>query len=933
MVASPKIVWLDKNSDGDEIKEYLSQLESLGYSNIKCYKTINDSINYLKTIKFEETVIIVSGSLYNLFIKEFKNNLNDIYIIPKIIIFTSNIKGFKQNSEKDFINDPFYNKGGIHDQFEDIKNFILNQSNQQNISLLKREDKGDLSFERIDCEEKLLLPMFYKLLIQVTPNDNIEDFTRNLYNKYSKCKEMEELLKPIISMSHIPNELLSKYYARAYTIESDFYFDLNKELRKENNKDNKYLPFIKVLYEGFKFETLSLEPNTFLYRGTRLAENEVNEIYDFFNTKKENLPPGIVFSKSFLSFSKMKRVAEGFLENQNPKGDGKVKLSKVLFILENEKNIDNSLSAHAEIERLSFHNEKEVLFFPFSSFEIKDIKKNENKNRYEIKLSYLGKNTYLEKWKSQTKILLSNKPTMKNSISSNNIYNSPHNSHHITSFSNTSELLQNPQNINNIIKNNVNQNNEYIHNIGNLSNNNPILPTPINQPIHNRTTSFNLSNLPDSKFKKYLFDSGLIEPKTIESNNNTEKLMKTYEVYKKEQIQLEKNKNNSKNLDNFGNRSSSPNYIIKRIKMPKNEERELIPLHLKEINSQEETKSPNSSIMNKNWQLNINELNTVPMNKFNYSAYNTVNYNPTYKTNFIIGKIIVKENDINKHIRIINSFENFKSNNINVRVDNASRYINENEIRNNCEIKINDKKLKKDFFYFVQMSQPGEYKIEYSFKKNLTKTDFLFANCTNLVALNLFNFHSQDVTNMAYMFYQCTSLKFLEVLHLKTNKVNDMSNMFNGCEKLEYLDLSSFKTNNVFNMSRMFYSCKSLKRLDLYSFDTLKVNNMYSMFFECQSLIELDLSSFNTQNVKNMSRMFSGCRSLAKLDISNFATINAEFMYNLFYENSALKTLNISNFNTDNKANTESMFYGCVSLKPQNIICKRNVIKKVNYYE
>ena len=50
----------------------------------------------------------------------------------------------------------------------------------------------------------------------------------------------------------------------------------------------------------------------------------------------------------------------------------------------------------------------------------------------------------------------------ENSISSNNIYNSPHNSHHITSFSNTSELLQNPQNINNIIKNNVNQNNEYI---------------------------------------------------------------------------------------------------------------------------------------------------------------------------------------------------------------------------------------------------------------------------------------------------------------------------------------------------------------------------------------------------------------------------------------------------------------------------------------
>ena len=61
--------------------------------------------------------------------------------------------------------------------------------------------------------------------------------------------------------------------------------------------------------------------------------------------------------------------------------------------MEKDDNIDYSISTHADIVELSFYEEKEVLFFPFSSFEIKDIKEttNENEKIYEIKLLYLGK--------------------------------------------------------------------------------------------------------------------------------------------------------------------------------------------------------------------------------------------------------------------------------------------------------------------------------------------------------------------------------------------------------------------------------------------------------------------------------------------------------------------------------------------------------------
>ena len=942
MVVIPNIIWLDQNCDGDENMGYISELKFLGYYNINCFKTINEAIECLKKIKFQDTIIIVSGSLYIPFINQLKVHLNEIYVIPKIIIFSSNTKDFIQNNAKDLQNiNPFYIKGGLHTNFQEIKNFIFNQSNGKNKVLLKKKDEGDLIFEYIDSEEKLALPTLYKLLIDVTPNDKIEEFTKNLYNKYSKNEKIEELLEPILSMSGIPNELLSKYYTRIYTIESPFYHDLNKELRKDNNRDNKYLPFIKVLYEGVKLESLSLAPRETLYRGSSLADSEIKKIYEFIKLKKKNLPAGIVFSKSFLSFTKAKNIAEYFLENQTPQGDGNVKLSKVLFILESEDNIDYSLSTHADIEQLADDpREREVLFFPFSSFEIKDINWKEDKKRYEIKLLYLGKNEYIKQLNNQKEIL-SNTPININDQKLDKASSNVSSRSNISCYTNVSELSQNHQNINNM---------------GNIPNNNQTLPKVNNQP--NIPNSLNISNLPDdSTFKQLIINSGLIEPKKIESNNNTAKLMKTYEDYKKKQIQIKKAKiNNAQKFDNNFIPHYPKNYIIKRFEIPEKEGDKLIPLQEnkilfvqdnKIIPIQEKSKNLNGNIKERHLSLTITDpnhynpigdfqpnnniaYNTINNNTINNNTinYNTINYNPIYKTNYIMGILNIKENDVNKHIRVINSYENFFK-----KVDNDLRYTNESEIRNNCEIKINNQKLKKGFFYFVKISEPGNYTIEYSFKKNLSKTDFMFANCTNLVYLDLLNFHAQNVTNMAYMFYQCSSLSLVKASNLETNRVKDMSNMFNGCEQLKHLDLSSINTQNVNNMSRMFFGCKSLETLNLNRFNTKNVNNMYCMFFGCQSLKELDLSSFNTDNVKNMSRMFSDCKSLTKLNISNFNTINTNYMYNLFNVNSSLTNLNVSNFNIENAANTEDMFLGCRSLRPQNIICKRNLFKKVNYFE
>ena len=255
---------------------------------------------------------------------------------------------------------------------------------------MNRDDEGHLTFEYIDCEEKLYYPILYKALIDSTKIDNIDLFTSKIYNKYkNNSNKIKNLLNSIENIQNIPVELLSKYYARLYTAESDnnnnnFYSDINKDLR-ENKKDN-YLSYIKILYEGIKTKSLPLGSNNILYRGTRLLNKEIEIIKKYIKNKKEGLPSAIVFSKTFLSFSKDNKIAENFLKNQKNNNE----LNKVLFILEKDNNIDYNLSTHADIEKISFYpNEKEVLFFPFSSFEIKEIKK--VNDRYEIKLLYLGK--------------------------------------------------------------------------------------------------------------------------------------------------------------------------------------------------------------------------------------------------------------------------------------------------------------------------------------------------------------------------------------------------------------------------------------------------------------------------------------------------------------------------------------------------------------
>ena len=241
-----------------------------------------------------------------------------------------------------------------------------------------------MTFEYIDCKEKLILPLLYQALIELKPDDNIEEYSQFIYKKYFQNEEIKKLFEQIKSIMNIPIKLLSKYYCRLYTINSNFYQDINKELR-ENKKEN-YLIYIKMFYEGIKLKSLPLSSNNVLYRGSKISKNEIQKIKDYLGKKIDGLPGAIVFSKSFLSFSKDKEQAQEFLKDKNKKEN----LCKVLYTIEKDEIIDFNLATHSDIEQISkYPEEKEVLFFPFSSFEIKEIKESQfinesNNNNEEI---------------------------------------------------------------------------------------------------------------------------------------------------------------------------------------------------------------------------------------------------------------------------------------------------------------------------------------------------------------------------------------------------------------------------------------------------------------------------------------------------------------------------------------------------------------------
>ena len=166
--------------------------------------------------------------------------------------------------------------------------------------------------------------------------------------------------------------------------------------------------------------------------------------------------------------------------------------------------------------------------------------------------------------------------------------------------------------------------------------------------------------------------------------------------------------------------------------------------------------------------------------------------------NLIIGEIDIKR--VNQKVRIINSYEQYyRENNFNKY---EKEYENEIEIKQNCEIRINNELIQ--FSYFYTFNKKGKYNIKYTFLLNITKTDYMFYDCSSLKKLNLSNFNTNNIKDMSFMFSNCSSLEYIDVSNSDNSNVKNMRGMLNECSSLININLNNFNTEIVFFLDFFF---------------------------------------------------------------------------------------------------------------------------------
>ena len=246
----------------------------------------------------------------------------------------------------------------------------------------------ELIFEPVTEKGELVLPtLFAKTVLDKPDPKGIKEFNEYLCGNYIKEDQYKNLLSQIIGVENIPVELLSKYYIQIYTIEGNFYKDMKKKLLIGNEANFKiYKSFIHTLFEGCEKEALKTSiTDDIIYSAQFISPDEIQKLIENIKTKEKSPdhPTSLVFSKSFISFTKDEKVAEKFYTMYDK--------NAMLYVIGYNKSID--LKTHEDIEEISIiPEEREILFFPFSSFGIQRIEKDPNDtNRYNLKLINLGK--------------------------------------------------------------------------------------------------------------------------------------------------------------------------------------------------------------------------------------------------------------------------------------------------------------------------------------------------------------------------------------------------------------------------------------------------------------------------------------------------------------------------------------------------------------
>ena len=378
------LIWIDPDIQGSEYDSYVNQIKGTGKYEVSTYLTIEKAFPKIKEIKFNDTTIIISGKIYKEFFKQLQHSLKDIYVIPQIIIFCEykDINKIKKEEEPY----PLFEKNFIFYKFEDV----MKQLSIDNLlEYFSRNEK--FIFEYCNSIESLCLPLNYHQLMSKPTNDEILKFNFFLHENYLDLNNNDiiKLLNQTFK-NCIPIELIVKYWLRLYSF-NEFSDEVNKELREQIG--NKFDVYVRLLYYSLNKRYIQPVINKNFFKGGIITNKEIDIINNFINNKKYNIPGAYCYSKIFLSFSLKREIALDLIKINKEKLKNDENL--VLFQIETGNDYyDQEYCSNADISQMSyFPDREEVLFFPFSCFE---VIQSEKKTRFEasyqlIRLRYLGK--------------------------------------------------------------------------------------------------------------------------------------------------------------------------------------------------------------------------------------------------------------------------------------------------------------------------------------------------------------------------------------------------------------------------------------------------------------------------------------------------------------------------------------------------------------
>ena len=395
-----RIIWFDANIKSNENQGYIKELKGNNDIKFESFDSIEKGIKSLQDIKFQNTIIITSGSLCPELCERLRELVDKIFFIPKVIIFTGDKQNYITTNNNHPnpvpINDPFYNSGGITDEIGEVRKFVENSTKQKEEEL-KMDADEKFKFQLITNKNDLILPMYYQEYVKKSTEKEIKAFNERILSENKIISPIESIFSQLTSSGNIPLNLLTKFWLRAYSSHSPFTKKMNEDLF--NGEFQEYLPIIQTFYDVSNKGKL-FPDNSVLYKGILASKNEWEPFYDQFNLANNNdLPKAILYGPSFFSFykdedivKKFRKAHEGILASERFEIFVWMTLEKPcnLNFIKNQAIIDKRISY--------FNTDKEVLFFPFSCFEIKQMKKL-NEKEYEIVLNYLDK--YTEKFNDQ----------------------------------------------------------------------------------------------------------------------------------------------------------------------------------------------------------------------------------------------------------------------------------------------------------------------------------------------------------------------------------------------------------------------------------------------------------------------------------------------------------------------------------------------------